>query len=105
MMFVITKARDPEGMTSKKSGLEIAFGPRDLPRGTRHVASARRRSGSANTMERRPSTRRQPVPAFTYKGQTIVATLLSAATGELVNFQSDDRGRAESDGTFAGTAA
>jgi len=38
---------------------------------------------------------------FTYKGQTIAATLLFASTGELVNFQSDDRARAESDGTFA----
>ena len=37
---------------------------------------------------------------FTYRGQTIAATLLFASTGELVNFQSDDRARAESNGTF-----
>ncbi len=37
---------------------------------------------------------------FTYEGQTIAATLLFASTGELVNFQSDDRARTESDGTF-----
>jgi hypothetical protein len=38
---------------------------------------------------------------FTHKDQTIAATLLFTSTGELVNFQSDDRARAESDGTFA----
>jgi hypothetical protein len=37
---------------------------------------------------------------FTYKGQTIAATLLFASTGELVNFQSDDRARSESNGAF-----
>lgn len=37
---------------------------------------------------------------FTNHGQTIAATLLFADTGELVDFQSDDRARAEPDGTF-----
>ena len=37
---------------------------------------------------------------FTHKGQMIAATLLFASTGELVNFQSNDRARSESDGTF-----
>ena len=34
----------------------------------------------------------------THEGQTIAATLLFASTGELVNLQSDDRARSESDG-------
>jgi hypothetical protein len=37
---------------------------------------------------------------FTHKGQMIAATLLFGSTGELVNFQSNDRARSESDGTF-----
>ena len=37
---------------------------------------------------------------FTHGGQTIAATLLFGGTGELVNFESDDRARSESDGTF-----
>jgi hypothetical protein len=37
---------------------------------------------------------------FTNHGQTIAATLLFGRTGELVNFQSDDRARSESRGTF-----
>jgi hypothetical protein len=37
---------------------------------------------------------------FTYEGQTVGATLLFASNGELINFQSDDRARAELDGSF-----
>ena len=37
---------------------------------------------------------------FTHGGQTIAATLQFNTAGELVNFQSDDRARSESDGTF-----
>jgi hypothetical protein len=37
---------------------------------------------------------------FTHAGQTIAATLLFGAGGELVNFESDDRARSEADGVF-----
>ena len=37
---------------------------------------------------------------FTHDGQTIAATLLFDSAGELVNFESDDRARSESGGTF-----
>jgi hypothetical protein len=37
---------------------------------------------------------------FTHAGQTVAATLLFNSVGELVNFESDDRARSESDGTF-----
>jgi len=37
---------------------------------------------------------------FTHAGQTVAATLLFNSAGELVNFESDDRARSESDGTF-----
>jgi hypothetical protein len=48
----------------------------------------------------------QPIDAttararFTYRGQTIAATLLFNGAGELVNFVSDDRARSEPEGTF-----
>jgi hypothetical protein len=48
----------------------------------------------------------QPVDAtaakarFTYAGQTIAATLFFNSTGELVNFVSDDRSRADPGGSF-----
>jgi hypothetical protein len=38
---------------------------------------------------------------FNNEGQTIAATLRFDKAGELVNFESDDRARSESDGTFA----
>ena len=37
---------------------------------------------------------------FTHRGQTIAATLLFNSDGELINFESDDRARSESGGTF-----
>jgi hypothetical protein len=37
---------------------------------------------------------------FTHGGQTIAATLVFDEGGELINFESDDRARCESDGTF-----